>query len=71
MSRHFIPFETIRGGRGTVNFHRFGLGDAGGPIDSRVGDLCNHVGFPDVAAPREAAGGCLNKKSCYMYTIRG
>jgi hypothetical protein len=28
------------------------LGDAGGPIDSRVGDLCNHVGFTDVAAPR-------------------
>jgi hypothetical protein len=50
----------------SVNFHRFGLGDAGGPIDSRVGDLCNHVGpidsrvgdlcnhvgFTDVAAPR-------------------
>jgi hypothetical protein len=28
------------------------LADAGGPIDSRVGDLCNHVGFTDVAAPR-------------------
>jgi hypothetical protein len=36
----------------SVNFHRFGLGDAGGAIDSRVGDLCNHVGFTDVAAPR-------------------
>jgi hypothetical protein len=36
----------------SVNFHRFGLGDAGGPIDSIVGDLCNHVGFTDVAAPR-------------------
>jgi hypothetical protein len=24
----------------------------GGMIDSRVGDLCNHVGFADVAAPR-------------------
>jgi hypothetical protein len=33
----------------SVNFHRFGLGDSGGPIDSRVGDLCNHVGFTDVA----------------------
>jgi hypothetical protein len=31
----------------SVNFHRFGLGDAGGPTDSRVGDLCNHVGFTD------------------------
>jgi hypothetical protein len=28
------------------------MGDAGGPIDSRLGDLCNHVGFTDVAAPR-------------------
>jgi hypothetical protein len=36
----------------SVNFYWFGLGDAGGPIDSRVGDLCNHVGFTDVAAPR-------------------
>jgi hypothetical protein len=38
----------------SVNFHRFGLGDAGGPIDSRIGDLCNHVGFTDVGftAPR-------------------
>jgi hypothetical protein len=35
----------------SANFHRFGLGDAGGPIDSRVGHLCNHVGFTDVAAP--------------------
>jgi hypothetical protein len=35
----------------SVNFHRFGLGDAGGLIDSSVGDLCNHVGFTDVAAP--------------------
>jgi hypothetical protein len=34
----------------SVNFHRFDLSDAGGPIDSRVGDLCNHVGFIDVAA---------------------
>jgi hypothetical protein len=32
----------------SVNFHRFDLGDAGGPIDSKVGDLCNHVGFTDV-----------------------
>jgi hypothetical protein len=32
----------------SVKFRRFGLGDAGGPIDSRVGDLCNHVGFTDV-----------------------
>jgi hypothetical protein len=31
----------------------------GGPIDCIVGNLCNHVGFTDVAAPR----GCLNKKS--------
>jgi hypothetical protein len=23
----------------SVNFHRFGLGDAGGPIDSRIGPL--------------------------------
>jgi hypothetical protein len=37
----------------SVKFHRFGLGDAGGPIDSRVGDLCNHIGFTDVAAPRD------------------
>jgi hypothetical protein len=51
--------ENIR----SVNFHRFGLGDAGGPIDSRVGDLCNHVGFTDVAGTRGCAGGCLNKKS--------
>jgi hypothetical protein len=36
----------------SVNFHRFGLGDAGCLIDSRVADLCNHVGFTDVAAPR-------------------
>jgi hypothetical protein len=36
----------------SVNFHRFGLGNAGGPIDSRVGDLCNHVGFTNLAAPR-------------------
>jgi hypothetical protein len=36
----------------SVNFHRFGLGDAGGPIESRVGELCNHVGFTDVAASR-------------------
>jgi hypothetical protein len=36
----------------SVNFYRFGLGDAGCPIDSRIGDLCNHVGFTDVAAPR-------------------
>jgi hypothetical protein len=34
----------------SVNFHRFGLGHAGGSIDSCVGDLCNHVGFTDVAA---------------------
>jgi hypothetical protein len=35
-----------------VNFHGFGSGDAGGPIDSRVGDPCNHVDdFTDVAAP--------------------
>jgi hypothetical protein len=60
----------------SINFHRFGLGDAGGPIDSRVCDLCNHVGFTDVAAPSSftdvaapssftdvAADGCLNKKS--------
>jgi hypothetical protein len=33
-----------------VNFHGFGSGDAGGPIDCRVDDLCNHVGFTDVAA---------------------
>jgi hypothetical protein len=25
----------------SVNFHRFGLGNAGGSIDSRVGDLCS------------------------------
>jgi hypothetical protein len=36
----------------SVNFHWFGLGDAGGPIDRRVGDLCNHVRFTDEAAPR-------------------
>jgi hypothetical protein len=36
----------------SVNFHRFGLCDAGGSINSRIGDLCNHVGFTDVAAPR-------------------
>jgi hypothetical protein len=36
----------------SVKVHRFGLGDAGGPIDSRVCDLCNHVGFNNVAAPR-------------------
>jgi hypothetical protein len=36
----------------SVKVHTFGLGDAGGGIDSRVGDLCNHVGFTDVAAPR-------------------
>jgi hypothetical protein len=36
----------------SVNFHRFGLGDARGPINSIVGDLCNHFGFTDVAAPR-------------------
>jgi hypothetical protein len=29
----------------SVYFHRFGSGEAGGPIDSRVGDFCNHVGF--------------------------
>jgi hypothetical protein len=34
------------------NFHRFALGDAGGLIDIRVCDLCNHVGFTDVGAPR-------------------
>jgi hypothetical protein len=33
-----------------VNFHGFGSGDAGGPIDCSVGYLCNHVGFTDVAA---------------------
>jgi hypothetical protein len=43
----------------SVNVDRFGaFVDAGGPIDSRVGDLCNHVGFTDVAA-----GGYLKKKS--------
>jgi hypothetical protein len=26
----------------SVDFHGFGSGDAGGPIDSRVDDLCNH-----------------------------
>jgi hypothetical protein len=36
----------------SVNFHRFGLDDAGDPIESSVGDLCKHVGFTDVAAPR-------------------
>jgi hypothetical protein len=41
------------GGKRSVNFHRFGLGDAGGPIDSRVDVLCNHVGLTDcIAAPR-------------------
>jgi hypothetical protein len=37
--------------KGSVNFHRFGLGDAVGPIDSRVRDLCNQVGLADVAVP--------------------
>jgi hypothetical protein len=36
--------------KSSVNFHGFGLGDAGGPIDCRADDLCNHVGFTDVAA---------------------
>jgi hypothetical protein len=27
-----------------------GWGDAGGPIDSRLDDLCNHVGFTGIAA---------------------
>jgi hypothetical protein len=49
----------------SVNFHRFDLGDAGGPIDSRVGDLCNHVDFTDVAA-----GGCLNKKTFGAIVLR-
>jgi hypothetical protein len=31
----------------SVNFH-----DARDKIDSRDSDLCNHVGFTDVAAPR-------------------
>jgi hypothetical protein len=31
----------------SVNFYRFGSGDAGDPIDSRVGDLCHHVGFTE------------------------
>jgi hypothetical protein len=35
----------------SAKFHRFDLGDAGGSIESRVGDLCNHVGFTDEAAP--------------------
>jgi hypothetical protein len=42
----------MNGWKRSVNFHRFSLGDAGGLIDSRVSDLCNHVGFTDVAAPR-------------------
>jgi hypothetical protein len=35
----------------SVNFHRFGQGDAGGQIERRVDGLCNHVCFTDVAAP--------------------
>jgi hypothetical protein len=38
--------------KGSINFHRFDLGDAGGPIDSRLDDLCNHAGFTDIAALR-------------------
>jgi hypothetical protein len=38
--------------KSSVNFHGFGLGDAGGPIESSVDDLCNRVGFIDVAAQR-------------------
>jgi hypothetical protein len=37
----------------SVNFHGFGLGDAGGPIDSIVDDLCNYVAFTDIAARTE------------------
>jgi hypothetical protein len=38
--------------KSSVNFHWCGSGDAGVKIDSRVDDLCNHVCFTDVAAPR-------------------
>jgi hypothetical protein len=36
--------------KSSVKIHGFGSGDAGGLIDCRVDDLCNHVGFTDVAA---------------------
>jgi hypothetical protein len=47
----------------SVNFHRFGLAWA----MQGVGDLCNHVGFTDVAAPR----GCLKKKSLDSWLREG
>jgi hypothetical protein len=36
--------------KSSVNCHGLGYGDAGSPIDCRVDDLCNHIGFTDVAA---------------------
>jgi hypothetical protein len=38
--------------KSSVDFHGFSSGDAGGPIDCRGDDICNHVGFTDVTVPR-------------------
>jgi hypothetical protein len=37
--------------KNSVNFHMFGLGDDAGVRLIVIGDLCNHVGFTDVAVP--------------------
>jgi hypothetical protein len=38
--------------KSSANFHGFGSGDAGFPVQSLVDVLSNRVGFTDVAAPR-------------------
>jgi hypothetical protein len=41
-----------RQNKSSVNFHGCGWGGLGVLVDSRVGDISNHVGFVEVAAPR-------------------